>query len=84
MLVGRIREELATYSDNENVLCYLVTKEEVNETMIHLYGDDYSPVSEDEYITLVEDFVDSNDVAEILDNQMSWSVSQIVEVRKTK
>ena len=84
MLAGAIREQLATYSDNENVICYLITKEEVNDAMIHFYGDEYSPLSDEEYEQMAEDFGSDDEVNQILDDNLTHEIGHIVEMRKGK
>lgn len=82
MLAGAIREQLATYGDNENVICYLITKEEVNDAMIHFYGDEYSPLSDEEYEQMAEDFGSDDEVNQILDDNLTHEIGHIVEMRK--
>lgn len=84
MLAGAIREVLATYGDNENVICYLITKEEVNDAMIHYYGDEYSPLSDEEYAQMADDFNNDDEVNQILDDNLAAEIGHIVEMRKAK
>lgn len=81
MKVGYLRELLQAYTDNDEVVCMLVTKEEVNEQMISFFGDEYAPVTEQEYLDIVNDFATNDGLHQEIDDAVSETIDRMLNER---